>query len=73
MFDVLNRINSIDTSKLDSLQKLFANSTLKVQLEGNPTINNVITIDIDRELGATINRRIEKQVPIIIKKGTMPK
>jgi hypothetical protein len=73
MFDVLNKINSIDTSKLDSLQKLFANSTLKVQLEGNPTINNVITIDIDRELGATINRRIEKQVPIIIKKGTMPK
>jgi hypothetical protein len=73
MFDILNQINSIDTSKLDSLQKLFTNSTLKVQLEGNPTINNVITIDIDRELSATINRRIEKQVPIIIKKGTMPK
>lgn len=70
MFDVLNKINSIDTSKLDSLQKLFTNSTLKVQLEGNPTITNNITVDID---GEKITKKVEKMLPILIKKGTMPK
>lgn len=70
MFDVLNQINSIDTSKLNALQNLFANSTLKVQLEGNPTITNNITIDIE---GDKIYKKIEKMIPIVIKKGTMPK
>ena len=70
MFDVLNQINSIDTSKLNALQNLFANSTLKVQLEGNPTITNNITIDIE---GDKIYKKIEKMIPIVVKKGTMPK
>jgi hypothetical protein len=70
MFDVLNQINSIDTAKLDSLQKLFANSTLKVQLEGNPTINNNITVEVD---GEKFYKRVEKMIPIVVKKGVMPK
>jgi hypothetical protein len=70
MFDVLNKINSIDTAKLDSLQKLFANSTLKVQLEGNPMINNNITVEVD---GEKFYKRVEKMIPIVVKKGVMPK
>jgi hypothetical protein len=70
MFDVLNQINSIDTSKLNALQNLFANATLKVQLEGNPTIKNEIVIDIE---GDKIFKKIEKIIPIMIKKGLSTK
>jgi len=70
MFDILNQINSIDTSKLDALQKLFTNATLKVQLEGNPTINNNITVEVD---GEKFYKRVEKMIPIVVKKGVMPK
>ena len=70
MFDVLNQINSIDTSKLNQLQKLFTNSTLKVQLEGNPTINNNITVEVD---GEKFYKKVEKMIPIVVRRGAMPK
>ena len=70
MFDVLNQINSIDTSKLDQLQKLFTNSTLKVQLEGNPMINNHITVEVD---GEKFYKKVEKMIPIVVRRGAMPK
>jgi len=70
MFDILNRINSIDLSKLDNLGKLFASGTMKVTLDGNPVIKNDITIDID---GDKFYKKVERMIPIIVKKGLMPK
>jgi hypothetical protein len=67
MFDVINKINSIDTSKLSSLENLFTKSTLKVQLEGNPTINNNITVEVD---GEKFYKNVRKIVKIEGNKGT---
>jgi hypothetical protein len=66
MFEILNKIDSIDLSKLDNLAKLFASGTMKVTLEGNPVIKNDITVDID---GEKFYKKVEKMIPIIIAKG----
>jgi hypothetical protein len=66
MAALLAQINSIDTSKLNALGKLFSSGTMKVQLEGNPTIRIDNRIDVD---GTIFYKKVEKAVPIIIKKG----
>lgn len=66
MTALLAQINSIDTSKLNALGKLFSSGTMKVQLEGNPTIRIDNRIDVD---GKIFYKKVEKAVPIIIKKG----
>jgi len=69
MVDLLNKINSIDTSKLDALGKLFSEGTMKVELVGSPTINNMITVDVD---GEKFYKKVKQMIPIQIKKGVQP-
>jgi len=70
MAALLAQINSIDTSKLDALGKLFSSGTMKVQLDGNP----VIRIDNRMEIGGQVfYKKVEKAVPIIMKKGFDPR
>ena len=42
--DLLNKISSIDTSKLDSLGKLFANTSFKFTLDGDAVLKNIIKL-----------------------------
>jgi hypothetical protein len=70
MTALLAQINSIDTSKLDALGKLFTSGTMKVQLDGNPTIRIDNRIDVD---GTIFYKKVEKAVPIIIKQGFDPR
>ena len=69
MVDLLNKISSIDTSKLDALGKLFSEGTMKVELVGSPTINNMITVDVD---GEKFYKKVRQMIPIQIKKGVQP-
>jgi hypothetical protein len=66
MAALLAQINSIDTSKLNALGKLFSEGTFKVQLEGNPVIHIENKIDVD---GTVFYKKVERAVPIIVKKG----
>jgi hypothetical protein len=69
MVDLLNTISSIDTSKLDALGKLFSEGTMKVELVGTPTINNMITVDVD---GEKFYKKVRQMIPIQSKKGVQP-
>lgn len=70
MAALLAQINAIDTSKLSALGKLFSEGTMKVQLEGTPVIQIENKIDVD---GQIFYKKVEKAVPIIIKKGFDPR
>jgi hypothetical protein len=69
MADLLNTISSIDTSKLDALGKLFSEGTMKVELVGSPTINNMITVDVD---GEKFYKKVRQMIPIKVKQGVQP-
>jgi hypothetical protein len=70
MAALLAQINSIDTSKLNAIGKLFSSGTMKVQLEGNPTIRIDNRIDVD---GKVFYKKVEKAIPIIVKQGFDPR
>jgi len=70
MFDVLNKINSIDTSKINSLEKLFANASFKVTLDGDAVLKNTINIDI---AGEKITKLIDERVKVVTRKQNAPK
>jgi hypothetical protein len=70
MFDVLNQINSIDTSKLSALQALFSNMSFKFTLDGDAVLKNTINVDI---AGDKITKLIDDRVKIVSKKGNNPK
>jgi hypothetical protein len=70
IFDVLNKINSIDTAKINSLEKLFANASFKVTLDGDAVLKNTINIDI---AGEKITKLIDERVKVVTRKQNAPK
>lgn len=70
MFDVLNKINSIDTSKLNSLQKLFTDSTLKFKLDGDAVLKSTINIDV---AGDKMVKLIDERIKLVTKRQNAPK
>jgi hypothetical protein len=70
MEDFLTKINSIDTSKLTSLQGLFANANFKFTLDGEAVLKNVVNVDI---AGDKLTEHIDQRVRIVQRKGNSPK
>jgi hypothetical protein len=70
MEDFLAKINSIDTSKLNSLQGLFANANFKFTLDGDAILKNTINVDINRD---KLTEIIDQRVKIVQRKGNSPK
>jgi len=70
MDDFLTKINSIDTSKLSSLQGLFANANFKFTLDGDAVLKNTININV---AGDKLTEFIDQRVRIVQRKGNSPK
>ena len=70
MEDFLTKINSIDTSKLTSLQGLFANANFKFTLDGDAVLKNVVNVNV---LGDKLTEHIDQRVRIVQRKGNNPK
>jgi hypothetical protein len=68
--DLLNKINSIDISKLDSLGKLFSNANLKFTLDGDAVLKNVINVDI---AGDKFTKMIDERVKVVTRRQNSPK
>jgi hypothetical protein len=73
MFNVLNQINSIDTSKLSALQSLFSNMSLKFTLDGDAVLKSTVNVDFGKEFGAKLEKFVDERVPIAMNKGQGPK
>ena len=69
MFNVLNQINSIDTSKLSALQNLFSNMSLKFTLDGDAVVKSTINLDLGGDFGNKMTKFVDSRVPIAMKKG----
>jgi hypothetical protein len=68
--DLLNKISSIDTSKLDSLGKLFSNTSFKFTLDGDAVLKNVINVDI---AGDKFTKMIDERVKVVTRRQNSPK
>ena len=68
--DLLNKINSIDISKLDSLGKLFANTSFKFTLDGDAVLKNVINVDV---AGDKFTKMIDERVKVVTRRQNSPK
>jgi hypothetical protein len=73
MFNVLNQINSIDTSKLSALQSLFSNMSLKFTLDGDAVLKSTVNVDFGKQFGDKLEKFVSERVPIEMKKGLGPK
>ena len=69
MFDVLNQINSIDTSKLSALQSIFSNMSLKFTLDGDAVLKSTVNVDFGGQFGDKLTKFVDQRVPIAMKKG----
>jgi hypothetical protein len=68
--DLLNKISSIDTSKLDSLGKLFSNTSFKFTLDGDAVLKNTINIDV---AGEKFTKMIDERVKVVTRRQNSPK
>ena len=68
--DLLNKINSIDTSKLDSLGKLFSSTSFKFTLDGDAVLKNTINIDV---AGEKFTKMIDERVKVVTRRQNSPK
>jgi hypothetical protein len=69
MFDILNKINSIDTSKLSALQSIFSNMSLKFTLDGDAILKSTVNVDFGKQFGDKLEKFVDQRVPIAMKKG----
>jgi hypothetical protein len=69
MFNVLNQINSIDTSKLSALQSIFSNMSLKFTLDGDAVLKSTVNVDFGGQFGEKLTKFVDSRVPIAMKKG----
>jgi hypothetical protein len=68
--DLLNKISSIDTSKLDSLGKLFSSTSFKFTLDGDAVLKNTINIDV---AGEKFTKMIDERVKVVTRRQNSPK
>jgi hypothetical protein len=64
MFDVLNKINSIDTAKINSLEKLFANASFKVTLDGDAKLISTVNVDFGGQFGDKLTKIIDERIKV---------
>jgi hypothetical protein len=69
MFNILNQINSIDTSKLSALQSIFSNMSLKFTLDGDAVLKSTVNVDFGGQFGDKLTKFVDQRVPIAMKKG----
>lgn len=67
MTEILNKISSVDLTKLNALEKVFTSGGIKFTLQGNPVIKNEIKVLID---GKEYLKKAEKMIPIVAKGET---
>jgi hypothetical protein len=68
--DLLNKISSIDTSKLDSLGKLFSNTSFKFTLDGDAVLKNTINVDV---AGDKFVKMIDERIKVVTRRQNSPK
>jgi hypothetical protein len=68
--DLLNKISSIDTSKLDSLGKLFSNANLKFTLDGDAKLLSTVNVDFGVE---KITKLIDERIKVVTRRQNSPK
>jgi hypothetical protein len=68
--DLLNKISSIDTSKLDSLGKLFADTSFKFTLDGDAILKSTVNIDV---AGDKFVKMIDERIKVVTRRQNSPK
>jgi hypothetical protein len=70
MAALVAQIGAVDTSKLNALEKLFANASFKVQLDGDAVLKSTINVDV---AGDKFTKMIDERIKIMTRKQNQPK
>jgi hypothetical protein len=69
MAALVAQIGAVDTSKLNALEKLFANASFKVQLDGDAVLKSTINVDV---AGDKFTKMIDERIKIMTRKQNQP-
>jgi hypothetical protein len=72
MSTLLTQINSIDISKINSLEKLFANASFKVTLDGDAKLLSTVNVDFGGQFGDKLTKIIDERVKVVSRKQNAP-
>jgi hypothetical protein len=70
MAALVAQIGAIDISKLNALEKLFANASFKVQLDGDAVLKSTINVDV---AGDKFTKMVDERIKIMTRKQNQPK
>jgi len=70
MAALVAQIGAIDISKLNALEKLFANASFKVQLDGDAVLKSTINVDV---AGDKFIKMVDERIKIMTRKQNQPK